>query len=75
VRFQCLRHHGIDLGFVADIAMHVQATQFSGQRRAAGIVNIGDHHLGFFAGEAAHAGLADALGSARDDADAAGQAK
>ena len=70
-----LRHQCIDLGLVAHIAMHIQAAQFLCQGGAARVVDIGHHCLRTFACKAANAGLANALGSAGDDADAASQPK
>jgi hypothetical protein len=70
-----LRHQRIDLGLVADVAVHVQAAQFlaSAWPRASSMSAITT--LRAFAREAARAGFAYALRAAGDDADAAGQAE
>ena len=68
-------HHGLDLRLVAHVAMQVQAAKLSGQGRAAGVIKVSHHDLGAFACEAPAAGFANALRAARDQANAAGQAK
>ena len=70
-----LRHQCIDLGLVTHIAMHIQATHFMRQGRAARVVDIGYDHLRTFACKAANAGLANALRTAGDDANAAGESE
>jgi len=68
---QGLGHQCIHLRFIAHIAAHIQRAQLLRQRLATRIVHIDDHRLGAFGSKAADAGLANALGATRDDADAA----
>ena len=71
VRGQGARHQRVHVGLVAHVAVHVERAEFGGQRAAVRVVQIGDHDVGAFAREAPGAGLADALGAAGDDDDAA----
>ena len=63
-------HQRIYLRFIAHITAYIQRAQLLRQRLAARIVHIHDHRLGAFGRKAADAGLANALGATRDDADA-----
>jgi hypothetical protein len=65
------RDQHVHVGLVADVAVHVDPAEFGCQRLARRVGQIGQHHVGAFAREAAGAGLADALGAAGDDDDAA----
>jgi len=72
---QHLGHERFHLRLVAHVAAHVERAELLRQRLAACVVHVHDHRLGAIGREAAHAGLADALGAAGDDADAALQAE
>jgi hypothetical protein len=71
MRGQGARDQRVHVGLVADVAVHVDPAEFGCQRLARRVGQIGQHHVGAFAREAAGAGLADALGAAGDDDDAA----
>ena len=73
MRGQRLCHKRIDLYLVADIAMDIQAAQLGSECLPALVVNVGNDDFGVFACKSPNAGLANALGPAGDDADAAGQ--
>jgi hypothetical protein len=65
VRGQGARDQRVHVGLVADVAMHVDPAEFARQGLARRVGQIGQHHAGAFAREAAGAGLADALGRRR----------
>lgn len=70
-----LRHQRVHLRLVTHVAAHIQSTQLLRQIAATGVIHIHDDRLGSLGRKTPHTGLTNPLGTARDDANTALEAK